>query len=103
MPFDRQIFVACMVRFNVWHGAKYNKELPSDAKAKLTKFFPTDDFSLDILMGVFEMELGVNHAFYIDRDYNIGGLIIALVDWDFIDRTSIQLKIFEAFNNSTFI
>ncbi len=99
VPFDRQIFVGCLTRFNAWHGGQYKKELSETAKAKLTTIFPTDEFSLDILMAVFEMELGVNTAFYLSKEYNIGGVIIALVDLKILDKEKIQLKIFEAFNN----
>ena len=99
VPFDRQIFVGCLIRYNAWHGGQYKKELSETAKAKLPTFFPTDEFSLEVLMAVFEMELGVNTAFYLDKEYNIGGVIIALVDLKILVKEKIQLKIFEAFNN----
>ncbi len=101
VPFDRQIFVACLIRFNVWHGASYTKTLAPEAKKHFTTFFPQDDFTIDILMAVFEMELGVNRAFYVDRAYNIGAIIHALVENGRIPRQQIQQKLFEAFNNPT--
>ncbi|CAA6829159.1 MAG: Unknown protein [uncultured Aureispira sp.] len=99
VPFDRQVFAGCLVRFNVWHGATYTKELPKEAEENLSTIFPTDDFTLDILMAVFEMELGANQAFYFQHDYNIGGLIISLINRTILDRNSIHNKLFEAFNN----
>ncbi len=101
VPFDRQIFVACLVRFNVWHSTRFSKELSKDALKKFDAFFPQDAFTLDILLGVFEMELGVDGAFYIDRDFNIGAIIIRLVKNGKIPKETIQQKIFDAFNNPT--
>jgi len=101
VPFDRQIFVACLIRFNVWHWTTFSKELSDEAAAKFEDFFPQDAFTLDILMAVFEMELGVNGAFYINRDFNIGAVLIRLVRDGKIERKAIQQKIFEAFNNPT--
>lgn len=101
VPYDREIFAACLIRFNVWHAAQYTKDLKSEAKEKFEKFFPTDDFTLDILMAVFEMELGVDSAFYIERDFNIGAVIMELVNRGYIKRDVIQQKLFDAFNNPT--
>ena len=99
VPFDRQLFVACLIRYNVWHGAQYKKELPVEAINKFDTFFPQDDFTLDILMAVFEMELKVNSAYYLEPDFNIGGVILTLIKKGKLTRTLIQQKIFEAFNN----
>ena len=101
VPFDRQIFVACLIRFNVWHWTTFSKELSDTASAKFDSFFPQDEFTLDILMAVFEMELGVNGAFYMQRDFNIGAILLRLVRGGKIERAVIQQKIFEAFNNPT--
>ncbi len=101
VPFDRQIFAACLVRFNVWHGGHFTGELPPEITAKVDEIFPKDDFTLDILMAVFEMELGVNNAFYMERELNIGGIILKLVNDGTLKRATIQQKIFEAFNNPT--
>ena len=101
VPFDRQIFVACLIRFNVWHWTTFTKELTEEASAKFDSYFPQDEFTLDILMAVFEMELGVNGAFYMQRDFNIGAILIRLVSDGKIERAAIQQKIFEAFSNPT--
>lgn len=101
VPFDRQIFVACLIRFNVWHRAHFTKKLSPEAAKKVDRIFPKDDFSLDILMAVFEMELGVDGAFYLERSMNIGAIIIKLVNDGTLDRIQVQHKIFEAFNNPT--
>ncbi|QCX38042.1 hypothetical protein FF125_06220 [Aureibaculum algae] len=101
VPFDRQIFVACLTRFNVWHGASYSKDFKEGMKEKFYAFFPQDDFTIDILMAVFEMELGVDSAFFLDREFNIAAIIIELVTSGRIPRATIQQKLFEAFNNPT--
>ncbi|HAS41109.1 MAG TPA: hypothetical protein DCS93_11555, partial [Microscillaceae bacterium] len=87
--------------FNVWHGTGYKNALPKDAKQKFDTFFPVDDFTLDILMAVFEMELGVDSAFYVDREFTIEAIIIELVQRNYLSRTTIQQKLFDAFNNPT--
>ncbi len=99
VPLDRQIFAACLVRFNVWHASSYSKNLTKEASEKFASFFPKDDFTLDILMAVFEMELGVDGAFYMEREFNIGAMIIELVNTNHISREVIQQKLFDAFNN----
>ncbi len=101
IPFDRQIFVACLIRFNVWHKSYFTKELEPEAAKKVDRIFPKDAFSLDILMAVFEMELGVDGAFYLEHQLNIGAIIIKLVKDGTLARTQVQQKIFEAFNNPT--
>ncbi len=101
VPLDRQIFAACLVRFNVWHATGYSKNLEENAKEKFSTFFPQDDFTLDLLMAVFEMELGVDGAFYMEREFNIGAMIIELVNTKRILRDVIQQKLFDAFNNPT--
>ena len=101
VPFDRQIFAACLIRFNVWHGASYSKEFKEGIKERFHSLFPKDDFTIDILMAVFEMELGVDNAFYMDRELNIGAIIIELVTSGHIERAVIQQKLFDAFNNPT--
>ena len=100
VPFDREIFVACLIRFNVWHSAQYNKELSPENAAKFDTFFPQDKFTLDILLAIFEMELGVNGAFYLDREHNIAAVIFALIKNGKYTKIQIQQKIFEAYNNS---
>ncbi len=101
VPFDRQIFIACLIRFNVWHGGHFKGELNAEYAKKLDKIFPKDDFTLDILMAVFEMELKVDGAFYLERDLNIGAIILHLVKENTLDKAKVQQKIFEAFNNPT--
>lgn len=101
VPFDRQIFAACLIRFNVWHGANYQNTLSAEAKQAFDTFFPKDDFTLDVLMAVFEMELGVESAFYVEREFTIAAIIIELVNRNRIARTTIQQKLFDAFNNPT--
>lgn len=89
VPFDRQIFAACLVRFNVWHGSGYKNALSEKEKQQFDAFFPKDDFTLDILMAVFEMELGVDSAFYVDREFTIEAIIIELVNQNYLSRTEI--------------
>ncbi len=101
VPFDRQIFAACLIRFNVWHGASYSKDLDKGVKNIFHSVFPKDEFTIDILMAVFEMELGVERAFYLDSKFNIGAIIIELVNSGHITRNVIQQKLFDAFNNPT--
>ena len=101
VPFDRQIFVACLIRFNVWHKSHFTEELKPEAAEKVDRIFPKDEFTLDILMAVFEMELGVDGAFYLERDLNIGAIILKLVNDGTLDKGKVQQKIFEAFNNPT--
>jgi len=101
VPFDRQIFVACLIRFNVWHKSQFTEELKPEAAEKVDRIFPKDEFSLDILMAVFEMELGVDGAFYLESSLNIGAIIIKLVNDGTLDKGKVQQKIFEAFNNPT--
>lgn len=101
VPFDRQIFAACLIRFNVWHGANYQDALSAEAKQTFDAFFPKDDFTLDVLMAVFEMELGVENAFYVEREFTIAAIIIELVNRNKITRATIQQKLFDAFNNPT--
>lgn len=101
VPFDRQIFAACLVRFNVWHGSGYKSVLSAKEKQQFDVLFPKDDFTLDILMAVFEMELGVDSAFYVDREFTIEAIIIELVNQNYLSRTTIQQKLFDAFNNPT--
>jgi len=90
-----------LVRFNVWHGTGYKSALSEDEKKKFDTFFPKDDFTLDILMAVFEMELGVDSAFYVDRAFTIEAIIIELVNQNYLSRSTIQQKLFDAFNNPT--
>jgi len=99
VPFDRQIFVACLIRYNVWNGAAYKKELSPENAKNFTTYFPQDAFTLDILLAVFEMELGVDSAFYLDEEHNIAAVIFALIKNGKYTKTQIQQKIFEAFNN----
>ena len=101
VPFDRQIFVACLIRFNVWGTSRFSKELSSEASKKFDTFFPQDPFTLDILLAVFEMELGVDGSFYMERDFNIAAIIITLVKKGALSKEIVQQKIFDAFNNPT--
>ncbi|OJJ23677.1 hypothetical protein BKI52_04810 [marine bacterium AO1-C] len=101
VPFDRQIFAACLVRFNVWSRTSYKNELSEKAKQKFDNFFPKDDFTLDILMAIFEMELGIEGAFYVEDEFTISAVVIELVRQNYISRSTIQQKLFDAFNNPT--
>ncbi len=101
VPYDREIFTACLIRFNVWHATRFVKEFSEETHQKLLRFFPQDEFTLDVLLGVFEMELGVDGAFYLEREYNIGAIIISLVKEGKYSKEQVQQKIFEAFNNPT--
>ena len=101
VPFDRQIFAACLIRFNVWGRTNYQAKLPSKAQQNFDDFFPKDDFTLDIYMAVFEMELGVEGTFYVEEEFTISAVIIELVNQNYISRTTIQQKLLDAFNNPT--
>ena len=101
VPFDRQIFAACLIRFNAWNATGYSSVIPEKAKQKFDTFFPQDESTLDLLMAVFEMELGVDGAYYIEAEFTISAIIIELVNRKILSRSTIQQKLFDAFNNPT--
>lgn len=102
MPYDKMAFLGCLLH-PFW--GKLNS-YESDWKEGLDDtfleyFLPTDELALEVLYGIFEMEITISGVQW-QQGYSLESVFLRMVKKGQLDRAIIQQKLIQAMGNPTF-
>ncbi|MGB0868858.1 MAG: DUF6493 family protein [Flavobacteriales bacterium] len=102
MPYDKMTFLGCLLHPFWGKLNSYEPDWKEGLDDTILKcFLPTDELALEVLYGIFEMEITISGVLW-QQGYSLESVFLRMVQKGQLDRAIIQEKLIQAMGNPTF-